>query len=49
MEIFFISKLPGMFSIFSPLVDFLPIIPIFFFYLHLLGKQVLDLDNIFNF
>jgi photosystem II PsbK protein len=30
METLFISKLPGMFSIFSSLVDFMPIIPILF-------------------
>jgi photosystem II PsbK protein len=33
MEILFTCKLPGIFSIFSPLVDFMPIIPILFFLL----------------
>lgn len=33
METFFLSKLPGFFAIFSPLVDVLPAIPILFFLL----------------
>jgi photosystem II PsbK protein len=33
MESLFLSKLPGFFVIFSPLVDILPAIPIFFFLL----------------
>jgi len=30
METMFLSKLPGAFAVFSPLVDVLPIIPILF-------------------
>lgn len=42
---FFLSKLPGVFAIFAPLTDIMPVIPVLFFYWHLCGKQVLVLDN----
>ena len=33
MEILLINKLPGVFTIFGPLADVMPVIPIFFFLL----------------
>jgi photosystem II PsbK protein len=33
MEMLLLSKLPGFFAAFSPLVDILPVIPILFFLL----------------
>lgn len=33
METIIISKLPGIFSIFGPLTDIMPVIPVFFFLL----------------
>jgi photosystem II PsbK protein len=33
MEILLLNKLPGVFAVFSPLVDILPVIPVLFFLL----------------
>jgi photosystem II PsbK protein len=33
METLFLSKLPGVFAVFSPLTDILPVIPVLFFLL----------------
>jgi photosystem II PsbK protein len=33
METIFISKLPGIFAIFGPLTDIMPVIPVLFFLL----------------
>jgi photosystem II PsbK protein len=33
METLILSKLPGVFSVFSPLADIMPIIPVLFFLL----------------
>jgi photosystem II PsbK protein len=33
METLLLSKLPGVFAVFSPLIDILPVIPVLFFLL----------------
>jgi len=33
MESFFLNKLPGIFAIFGPLADIMPVIPVLFFLL----------------
>lgn len=33
MEILLLNKLPGIFAVFSPLIDILPVIPVLFFLL----------------
>ena len=45
METILVSKLPGGFAVFSPLVDVLPAIPVLFLLLALYGKLVLDLNK----
>lgn len=40
-----LAKLPEAYSLFDPLVDVLPVIPVFFCCLPLYGKQPLALDK----
>jgi photosystem II PsbK protein len=45
METLLLSRLPEAYVVFSPIVDVLPVIPVFFLLLALYGKLQLDLDN----
>ena len=38
METLLLSKLPGVFAVFGPLADIMPIIPVLFFLLALSGR-----------
>jgi photosystem II PsbK protein len=45
METLLLSRLPEAYVIFSPIVDILPIIPVFFLLLAFCGKRQSGLDN----